>query len=167
MAKLKSHYTRNIHFALSVWFFLFLLILWNVVEAKGTNVIMAAKYVKNYDGDTLTVNLRMVDKKKIFGIFNKEIGVRINGIDTPEMHGKGPCEKKKAKEARDFVRDYLTPRQFITLKNPSRGKYFRVVADVYVGDVNLAKLLLDKGLAVHYNGGTKPIVNWCKVKRRK
>ena len=165
MAKLKSHYTRNIHFALSVWFFLFLLILWNVVEAKTTYPTMFAEYVRNYDGDTLTVNIKWASKK--FDIFNKEIGVRINGIDTPEINGKGPCEKKKAKEAKEFVRRYLTPRRGLVLRKPHRGKFFRVVADVYVDSINLAKLLLDKGLAVHYDGGTKPRINWCKIKKRK
>jgi len=41
-----------------------------------------------------------------------------------------------------------------------RGKYFRILADVEADNINLADLLLKKGLAVPYNGGTK--IDWCK-----
>ena len=37
-----------------------------------------------------------------------------------------------------------------------RGKYFRIVADVYVDDELFADILIDKKLAKPYDGGTRP-----------
>jgi endonuclease YncB( thermonuclease family) len=44
----------------------------------------------------------------------------------------------------------------IILKNMRRGKYFRIVADVIIDDVNLGDELLSQGLAQRYDGGKKP-----------
>lgn len=41
--------------------------------------------------------------------------------------------------------------------NPKLGKYAgRIVADVNVGGVDVAKYLIGKGYAKPYDGGTKP-----------
>jgi endonuclease YncB( thermonuclease family) len=37
-----------------------------------------------------------------------------------------------------------------------RGKYFRIVADVFVDGSNLGQELIERGLAKPYDGGTKP-----------
>jgi endonuclease YncB( thermonuclease family) len=42
-----------------------------------------------------------------------------------------------------------------------RGKYFRIVADVYADNQSLADELIKNNLAVRYNGGTK-VKDWCK-----
>ena len=42
-----------------------------------------------------------------------------------------------------------------------RGKYFRIVADVYVDGENLAEALIDSGMAVKYDGGKKN-TSWCE-----
>jgi len=41
------------------------------------------------------------------------------------------------------------------LRNIDRGKYFRIVADVYIDGKSLAQMLLTKGLAKVYDGGKK------------
>ena len=38
------------------------------------------KYVRNYDGDTVKVNIPEIPR-----LFGEEISVRIRGIDTPEI----------------------------------------------------------------------------------
>ena len=53
------------------------------------------KFIKNYDGDTLTVNIPGVHP-----LLGKKIRIRVNGIDTPEIRGRSVCEKKKAKLAK-------------------------------------------------------------------
>lgn len=112
-------------------------------------------YVRNFDGDTVTVTIPTVHP-----LLGHEISIRVNGIDTPEIRGKTQCEKDKAIEAREVVRKLLTQTRKITLKNATRGKYFRIVADVYAGKTNVAKILLDKGLAVPYDGGSKKDIEW-------
>ena len=45
--------------------------------------------------------------------------------------------------------------KIVTLTNVSYDKYGRILADVSIDDVSVSKMLLDKRLAVSYNGGTK------------
>ena len=115
-----------------------------------------AIYVRNYDGDTITFNL-----PNLHPIIGKKIRVRLNGLDTPEIRGKCDKEKYNAEQARDMVTDILKDAERIDLKNMGRGKYFRIVADVYVDGENLAEALIDSGMAVKYDGGEKN-TSWCE-----
>ncbi|WP_372809511.1 thermonuclease family protein, partial [Litorivivens sp.] len=65
-----------------------------------------------YDGDTIRV--RIDNWPPIIG---EAIGVRINGIDTPEIRGKCPEEKALAREARAFTRDAVTAAKAVELRN--------------------------------------------------
>ncbi len=49
----------------------------------------------------------------------------------------------------------------ITLRNVMRGKYFRLVAQIEADGVNVSQRLLERGLAVPYDGGTKTH-KWCE-----
>ncbi len=109
-----------------------------------------------YDGDTFRANIK--DYPPIVG---HRMSIRINGIDTPEMKAKCAKEKKLAREAKQLTVSKLRNAKKIELKNIKRGKYFRLVADVYVDGVNLADLLKKKGLAVNYDGGKKSRP-WCR-----
>ena len=115
-----------------------------------------AIYVRNYDGDTITFNLT-----NLHPIIGNKITIRVNGIDTAEIRGKCDKEKYNAEQARDMVTDILKDAERIDLKNMGRGKYFRIVADVYVDGENLAEALIDSGMAVKYGGGEKNS-RWCE-----
>ena len=127
-----------------------------------------AEYVRNYDGDTVTVDLvdlRDIDLDGTYAPLWDNIGIRVAGVDTPEIRGKCPAEKVLAKQAKYLVRDALKDAEFITLRNAKRGKYFRIVADIILepgteNERNLKDLLLDANLAVEYNGGRKT-KSWC------
>jgi len=54
-----------------------------------------------------------------------------------------------------MVEDFLKDAERIDLKNMGRGKYFRIVADVYADGESLTEVLIDAGMAVRYNGGKK------------
>lgn len=112
--------------------------------------------VRVYDGDTITVNINEWP-----ALLGHEIGIRVNGIDTPEIRGKCTSEKQKAREARDLVKRILANAEVIELRNLDRGKYFRVVADVYVDGQELSKRVLNANLAHEYHGGTKS--GWCPL----
>jgi len=127
--------------------------------------LRCAKVTKIYDGDTITVEIPNLPP-----IFGHKLGVRINGIDTPEKRprkagrtAKGlKCEKAKALEARQIVVDLLGEDVTIDLKNVKRGKFFRVVADVYTEDgKSIADELIKAGYAYEYHGKTKRNINWC------
>ncbi len=114
------------------------------------------EYVRNYDGDTVTFNI-----PNMHPIIGKNIKIRLNGIDTPEIRTKDECEKKVALLAKDFVANLLSQARVINLNNIKRGKYFRIIADIYVDGEHLNQLLLDNNLAVEYDGSAKKKVNWC------
>ena len=103
------------------------------------------------DGDTIIVNI-----KEWPAIVGQQIGVRVAGCDTPELRDKRAEIRGVAKEAKSVVASILVNARTIKLRNISRGKYFRLVADVYADEVNLAHLLIASGLALPYDGGTKP-----------
>jgi Micrococcal nuclease (thermonuclease) homologs len=119
------------------------------------------KVLSVYDGDTFKVNLPCSED-----IFCKDISVRVNGIDTPEIKGKDSCEKQKAKEAQVLTKSILKKGPVI-LKNCKRDKYFRLLCDVSVlgpnQGYNLSEELLEANLAVEYYGETKADVDWCKL----
>ena len=125
-------------------------------DAKNFHCV---KYIKNHDGDTVTVDIPGVHP-----LFGKGISVRVARVDTPEITSKNSCERKKAKLAKDFTAELLKKAYRIDLMNVEKDKYFRIVADVKLDGKSLNKYLLNTGdkLAVPYNGGTKNKVNWCK-----
>jgi endonuclease YncB( thermonuclease family) len=117
--------------------------------------VTVSKVISVYDGDTFRVNIDSLPP-----IVGKNIPIRVNGVDTPEIRGKCQYEKNLALEARDFVRAKLSNAKEIKLTNLQRGKYFRVVANVLVDGVSLEQELLDNELAYEYGGGKKS--SWCR-----
>ena len=109
-----------------------------------------------YDGDTFRAILKGYPE-----IIGYRIGVRINGIDTPEMRGQCQKEKKLARQAKEMTVTQLRGAKKIELRNMKRGKYFRIVADVYVDGKNLGDMLIKRSLAVPYDGGHKG-KDWCE-----
>ena len=109
-----------------------------------------------YDGDTFRANI--ADYPPIVG---ENIGVRINGIDTPEIRGRCDSEIALAKDAQGFAEKILRSAKVVELRNLQRGKYFRIVADVYADGVNVGDELVKESLAVVYDGGKK-VMDWCK-----
>lgn len=107
-----------------------------------------------YDGDTFRADIEGYPP-----IVGKGMSIRINGIDTPELRGQCDKEKQLARLAKQFTVEHLRAAKNITLKNIKRGKYFRLIADVYVDGINLGELLINKSHAVKYYGGTKK--GWC------
>lgn len=127
------------------------------IFAKEYGNIKVDEVTKVYDGDTITVNINSYPP-----IVGEKLSIRINGIDTPEIRGKYNQEKSLAIEAREFVKELLKNSNSITLKHIKRGKYFRIVADVYIdNNISVADELIKANLAVVYDGGKKT-KDWCE-----
>lgn len=109
---------------------------------------LEAEVMRVVDGDTLYVKMPSVHP-----LIGYEIGVRIYGIDTRELNDGGASSK-------EFAITLLPPGKRITLRNIRRGKYFRIVADVIVDGQSVSEILLEKGLAYPYYGGTKRPLGW-------
>ncbi|MBD3610482.1 MAG: thermonuclease family protein, partial [Gammaproteobacteria bacterium] len=92
-------------------------------------------------------------------IVGKRAPVRVNGVDAPEIRGKCQKEKPSARQAKQFTVKVLRDAKVIELRNVRRGKYFRLLADVYVDNRSLAELLILYGHARPYDGGKR--AGWC------
>lgn len=123
---------------------------------KNYGIALVSEITSIYDGDTFRVNIK--DYPDLLGY---RIGIRVNGIDTPEMRGKCQQEKDLARKAKQITVAALRAGKKIELRNMKRGKYFRIVADVYIDNESLASKLINSQLAVSYDGGTKT-KDWCK-----
>ena len=105
-------------------------------------------YHRCYDGDTCTFTISGVHP-----LFGEKISVRIAGIDTPEIKGKCLKEIALAMQARNLVRRMLGQARRIDLLDAERGKYFRIVARVLADGKDIGHILIDRGMAVAYDGG--------------
>jgi len=115
------------------------------------------KFVRAYDGDTVTIQIPETHQ-----LLGHNIGIRIHGIDTPELRTKNKCEKALGYKARDYVRSILKNARRIDLNNVSRGKYFRIVAEIVADGKSIGELLIQKKYAYRYDGGTKKKIDWCR-----
>jgi micrococcal nuclease len=126
----------------------------NNITYKETNEfipeIRFAKVIKVYDGDTITVAAKLPFNDSPVYRFS----VRLNGIDSPEIHGKGEKERNLAIKSRDALQNLILG-EIIELKNNSKEKYGRLLADIYHNDIHVNKWMVDKGYAVNYDGGKK------------
>jgi micrococcal nuclease len=114
--------------------------------------ITGGRVIKVYDADTITIASKLpYDASPMY-----RLNVRLNGIDAPEIKGKGVSdeEKESAKVARDFVFN-LVFNKFVRLENIQSEKYGRILADVFVGDIHINELLINERYAVKYDGKTK------------
>ena len=133
---------------------LFLLVATPSFAASIKDKVFGSVYVDQitsiYDGDTFRCTIKGWPE-----IIGERVGVRVDKIDTPEMRDKRPEIKALARQAKQFTVERLRSAKTVELRNMRRGKYFRIVADVYCDGQSLSQALLDAGLAKPYNGGTK------------
>ena len=112
--------------------------------------------VKVYDADTI-----FVDIPGQHPLFGKRIGVRINGIDAPELRSRNRCEKTRAQEARNLLDQWVRQAGRVDIVNVQRDKYFRILGTVLLDGQSIAPALMSRGLAYPYTGGKKRQIDWC------
>lgn len=105
---------------------------------------------KVVDGDTIDVIIDLG-----FGLTKKE-RVRVAGIDTPESRTRDLYEKKLGLEAKDWLAKQLR-RSDLTIKTEKEGKYGRILGWLFTEEFSksLNEVMVDKGYAWEYDGGTK------------
>lgn len=128
-----------------------------VSQTENVSFHNQLEVIRVIDGDTFVVTVHSIPE-----LFGKYLGVRVRGVNTPELRSKNECEKKKAKSAKKFVEGFLVGGA-LSIHNCDRGKYFRIVCSVTKNGVDLSEELIKNKLAVPYDGGTKPKVDWCKM----
>jgi len=118
------------------------------------NNIIVTEVTSIYDADTFRVDIGEWPS-----IVGERVPIRVLGVDAPEIRGKCDQEKVKASKAKQFTVEHLRNAKVIKLRNIQRGKYFRLLADVYVDNKSLSDLLIKSGHAREYDGGTRQ--GWC------
>lgn len=103
-----------------------------------------------HDGDTFCVSIPYWP-----AVAGQNIDVRIFGIDAPELHDIRPDIKAIADQAKDLLTQLIDKKE-VTLKNLRRDKYFRILAEVYLGEDLIADKLLAANLVRPYDGKKKP-----------
>ncbi|MBL6928379.1 MAG: thermonuclease family protein [Rhodospirillales bacterium] len=126
------------------------------ISADRLSGPLAARVVRVIDGDTLVVRVRIWLDQEV------ETRVRLFGVDTPEIRGKCPEERRMALEARTLIEQIGGDKVF--LHDVRYGKFARrVVARVSsIRSADFATALLKSGLARPYDG--KKRQSWCDTK---
>lgn len=120
---------------------------------KNYGEVIIQEVTSIYDGDTFRCNI-----KGYPAIIGEHIGIRVYGVDCPEMKDKREKIKALARQAKQYTVKRLREGKTIKLVNMKRGKYFRIVAEVYIDGSNLGDELIKKGFAKPYFGGKK--ISW-------
>ncbi len=112
----------------------------------------SVQVVRVLDGDTLEVE---IDEIQVEGLKNQT--VRIFGIDTPETRTTDDFEKAcgnwSKKRANDFV---SSDGQYVLVTEFEDGGFSRILGDIRSPEgVMMSEFMLDQGLAVPYEGGTR------------
>jgi micrococcal nuclease len=128
----------------------------NLQEADWDNTapfippVTRGKVIKVYDGDTITIASKLPYKSSEMYRFS----VRLRGIDSPEIKSKSLAEKELAMNSKMALSNLILG-QIVELKNVSTEKYGRILADVYIDNVNVNTWMLENKLALPYDGGKK------------
>lgn len=114
--------------------------------------------VSVYDGDTIKVDFDFAGP----AIFNRNVSIRILGIDTPEIRGQCEEEKALAQKAKHWLETKLARARTVELHDAGRDKYFRVLGNLVIDGESVSQQLIAQGLARSYDGGHK--TPWCEIK---
>jgi micrococcal nuclease len=107
------------------------------------------KILSVYDGDTLKAEIANVP-----AVFSP-IGVRIKGIDAPEMHDKRPCVRKDALLAKAAMVNLVESGK-VDLLFCEHDKYVRLLCSLRVDHkFDGSEFMLERGLATPYAGEKK------------
>lgn len=131
--------------------------LW-LVPCNSVAKTYSAVVVRVVDGDTVDVRVKAWANTPF-----EVMGLRVNGIDTPESMAQfAHCPKELALglAAKAFAKTLTKPGDRIRFVYLGHDKYFRIDATVYVPPRrSWANIMLRNGMARVYSGGAKS--DWC------
>ena len=112
------------------------------------------KLNKIVDGDTFDCDIDLG-----FDVMLSNQRIRLSGIDTWESRTRNLKEKEKGLAAKAYTKDVLESSNEITIKAFGKGKYGRILGEVYCDGACLNEQLIDAGHAHKYDGGKKKKFN--------
>ena len=106
------------------------------------------------DGDTIDVTLDLG-----FSVLYKS-RVRLYGIDTPESRTRDKDEKVRGLLSKEFLKQAVADEKVVlkTKLKDSRGKFGRVLAEVWVNGQNVNQNMVEENHAVAYFGHSKDAI---------
>ena len=123
-----------------------------VTSDENLFILSPDQLVDVYDGYNFKIDL-----PNMHPLFGDVIPIRLFGVDTPEIRGTTDEVKALAMQDQQVTEKALKGATKIELRNPQRGKYFRIISEVWIDGESLAEMLKAKGLAKDYDGeGAKP-----------
>ena len=120
------------------------------------------KIVRVVDGDTVDVDIDLG-----FGVWLQKQRIRLYGIDTPESRTRDLEEKKYGLAAKNFLTKWLSGGG-ITIKThkDAKGKFGRILGELWCFDVNVNQKMIDQHHAVKYHGQSKEEIAEEHIKNR-
>ena len=120
---------------------------------------------KVVDGDTVDIVLNLG-----FNILHA-VRVRLASIDTPQSRTRDLDEKARGLLAKEFLKNWLSQeheKKKIVIKTfkKSKGKFGRVLAEIWVNDVNVNEDMIECYHAVPYSAQNKKEVAELHLKNR-
>lgn len=110
------------------------------------------------DGDTVHVDVNVSNCPEVLC---KDLPIRLDGINTPEIHSLNAVEKRYAVMAKNELIAFINRGEF-KIYNCTRDKFFRIDCSIVDNNNNdYSKLILDKQLAMPYHG-EKKVYDWSK-----
>jgi endonuclease YncB( thermonuclease family) len=121
-----------------------------------------SKIIDVVDGDT--VKLKYINLGFGMALYDEdeEILLRINGIDSPEIHSENEKEKRAGLLVSEYVRSLVIDKVFVikTVKDSvkSKEKFGRYLCEICLNEnETLSNHLIEKGFVRSYSGAKKAI----------
>ena len=85
--------------------------------------------------------------------------IKMKNIICPNIKSKNVNERLCGIIAKDFLKDILL-NKIVSITNILSDSYGKILADVIADDLHINNLLINENLAIEYNGGKKPHIEW-------
>lgn len=106
------------------------------------------RVIKVVDGDTIDLDIDLG-----FNVSTKQ-RVRLYAINAPESRTRNKEEKKRGLAAKDRLKELCEEGNLI-LKSYGKGKYGRILGEIYTNGCNINNILLSENHAEQYYGGKR------------
>jgi len=135
------------------------------VETIGAMYRYRAKIIRVIDGDTIDVDLDLG-----FDVWLRKQRVRLYGIDTPESRTSDAEEKKYGTLSKNKLKDFCKEDSWVTIEThvgDEKGKFGRILANIWLEETNVNQWLIDNKYAVAYFGQSKDDIEKAHLTNRK
>ena len=108
---------------------------------------------KVYDGDTITVDIDAG-----FDIWVRNVSIRLNHIDSPELKSKNELEAKAGKKVQEILSKILLDKSIIIKTSKDKNdKFGRLLGEISHLGFDINAHLINQGLVKRYEGDKKTL----------